>query len=58
MRGRLPLRVKERDGHKIFTVKVLNDDDREQEAAYKVFRNDKGLIKVESMSVLPKNRKK
>lgn len=58
MRGRLPMRVEERDGNKVFTVKITKDDGQEQEAAYRVSRNERGLLKVESMSVLPKNKKK
>lgn len=58
MRGRLPLRVEERDGNKVLVVRTIKDDGQEQEAVYKVHRNEKGLLKVESMSLLPKIKKK
>lgn len=58
MRGRLPLRVEERDGNKVLIVRTIKDDGQEQETVYKVYRNEKGLLKVESMSLLPKIKKK
>ena len=58
MRGRLPLRVEERDGNKALVVRTIKDDGQEQEAVYKVYRNEKGLLKVDSMSLLPKIKKK
>ncbi|MBA3439359.1 MAG: hypothetical protein H0T92_05770 [Pyrinomonadaceae bacterium] len=58
VRGRLPLRVEERNGGKIFTVRFIKDDGQEHEAAFKVFRNERGSLKIESISVIPKNKKK
>ncbi len=55
--GYLPLRVEGRGNDKTFVVRV-KDGDQIRELKYRAYKNDKGLLKVEALSELPKVRKR
>jgi hypothetical protein len=55
--GRLPLRVENNNGEKFFTVKA-NDDGQLVDVRYKVYRDDRGNLRVDAQGTLPKSQKK
>lgn len=57
LEGYLPLRVEGRGNDKIFVVRV-RDGDEMRELKYRAYKNDKGLLRVEAMSELPKASKR
>lgn len=44
--GFLPLRVEGRGDNKTFTVRIQGEDGQAQDVQYKVYRDDKGILKV------------
>ena len=52
LEGYLPLRVEGQGNDKTFVVRV-KDGDQMRELKYRAYKNDKGLLKVESLSQLP-----
>jgi hypothetical protein len=58
LKGFLPLRVEGRGDNKTFTVRIQGDDGQIQDQQYKVYRDDKGILKVSSPNEAPKTRKK
>lgn len=46
LKGFLPLRVEGRGDSKTFTVRIQGDDGQIQDAEYKIYRDDKGILKV------------
>jgi len=57
LRGRLPLRVENLNGEKFFTVKA-EDNDQIVDIRYKAYRDNRGNLRVDAESALPKNAKK
>jgi hypothetical protein len=57
LHGRLPLRVENNNGEKFFTVKA-NDDGQLVAVRYKVYRDDRGNLRVDAQGTLPKSQKK
>jgi hypothetical protein len=55
--GRLPLRVENNNGEKFFTVRADNDGQL-VDVRYKVYRDDRGNLKVDAQGTLPKSSKK
>jgi len=55
--GRLPLRVENNGGEKFFTVKA-DDGGQSVDVRYKVYRDDRGNLKVDAQGTLPKSTKK
>jgi hypothetical protein len=58
LKGFLPLRVEGRGDEKTFTVRVQGDDGQMKDAQYKVYRDDKGNLRVSAPSEVNKGRKK
>lgn len=58
LKGFLPLRVEGRGDNKTFTVRIQGDDGQIQDVQYKVYRDDKGILKVSAPNEQPKTRKK
>ncbi|HJR09604.1 MAG TPA: hypothetical protein VJ842_20255 [Pyrinomonadaceae bacterium] len=57
LNGRLPLRVENNNGEKFFTVKA-DDNGQLVDVRYKVYRDDRGNLKVDAQGTLPKSSKK
>lgn len=57
LHGRLPLRVENNNGEKFFTVKA-DADGQLVDVRYKVFRDDRGNLRVDAQSEFPKSSKK
>ena len=57
LKGRLPLRVEEQGDNKFIKVKV-QDDGKLRDLQYKVRRDDRGMLKIETIGELPKNTRK
>jgi hypothetical protein len=57
MKGRLPLRVEGQGDTKIFKVQI-NEDGQQKEVQFKAYTDDRGLLRVESLSELQKGSKK
>jgi hypothetical protein len=57
LHGRLPVRVENTNGEKFFTVKA-DDNGQLVDVRYKVYRDDRGNLKVDAQSPLPKSSKK
>jgi hypothetical protein len=55
--GRLPLRIENNNGEKFFTVKA-NDNGQLVDVRYKVYRDDRGNLRVDAQGTLPKREKK
>ncbi|HZH89046.1 MAG TPA: hypothetical protein VEX70_00360 [Pyrinomonadaceae bacterium] len=55
--GRLPLRIENNNGEKFFTVKA-NDNGQLVDVRYKVYRDDRGNLRVDAQGSLPKREKK
>jgi hypothetical protein len=55
--GRLPLRIENNNGEKFFTVKA-NDNGQLVDVRYKVYRDDRGNLRVDAQNALPKSQKK
>lgn len=55
--GRLPLRVENNNGEKFFTIKA-NDNGQLIDVRYKVYRDDRGNLRVDAQNALPKSQKK
>ncbi|MCA1557953.1 MAG: hypothetical protein LC731_05365 [Acidobacteria bacterium] len=58
LKGFLPLRVEGRADNKTFTVMIQGDDGQKQDAEYKIYRDDKGILKVSAPNEPQKPRKK
>jgi len=58
IKGFLPLRVEGRGDNKTFTIRVQNEDGQVQDVQYKVYRDDKGILKVTAPNEPPKPRRK
>lgn len=58
LKGYLPLRVEGHGDNKTFTVRIQGDDGQIQDVQYKIYRDDKGILKVSSTSEQQKTRKK
>lgn len=56
--GRLPLRVENNGGEKFFTVKANDEGGQLVDVRYKVYRDDRGNLKVDAQGTLPKSSKK
>jgi hypothetical protein len=56
LKGLLPLRVEGTGDAKIFTVRVKGGE-QPSEAKFRAYTNERGLLKVESLSDLPRNPK-
>lgn len=57
LHGRLPVRVETTDGEKFFSVKA-DDNGQLVDVRYKVYRDDRGNLKVDAQSPFPKSSKK
>jgi hypothetical protein len=57
LNGRLPLRVENNGGEKFFTVKA-DDNGQMVDVRYKVYRDDRGNLRVDAQGTLPKSSKK
>jgi hypothetical protein len=57
LHGRLPLRVENNNGERFFTVKA-NDEGQLVDVRYKVYRDDRGNLRVDAQGTLPKSQKK
>ncbi|HEY9405143.1 MAG TPA: hypothetical protein VIQ24_21005 [Pyrinomonadaceae bacterium] len=57
LHGRLPLRVENSNGEKFFTVKA-DDNGQLVDVRYKVYRDDRGNLRVDAQGTLPKSQKK
>lgn len=57
LHGRLPLRIENSDGEKFFTVKA-DDNGQPVDVRYKVYRDDRGNLRVDAQGTLPKSQKK
>lgn len=57
LHGRLPLRVENNNGEKFFTVKA-DDNGQLVDVRYKVYRDDRGNLRVDAQGTLPKSQKK
>lgn len=55
--GRLPLRVENNNGEKFFTIKA-DDNGGLVDLRFKVFRDDRGNLKVDAQNAFPKSSKK
>lgn len=58
LKGFLPLRVEGRGDNKTFTVRIQGDDGQIQDAEYKIYRDDKGILKVSAPNEQPRGKKK
>jgi hypothetical protein len=58
LKGFLPLRVEGRGDNKTFSVRIQGEDGQTQDVQYKVYRDDKGILKVSSPSEPAKPRRK
>ncbi|HEX8097500.1 MAG TPA: SH3 domain-containing protein [Pyrinomonadaceae bacterium] len=58
LKGSLPLRVEGGAGEKTFTVRAQDDDGQTREARYRVYKDDRGVLKVSAQNEQPRNRKK
>ncbi|HEY0322435.1 MAG TPA: SH3 domain-containing protein [Pyrinomonadaceae bacterium] len=58
IKGYLPLRVEGRGDNKTFTIRIQGDDGQIQDVQYKVYRDDKGILKVSAPNEPPKGRRK
>lgn len=58
IKGYLPLRVEGRGDNKTFTIRIQGDDGQIQDAQYKIYRDDKGILKVSAPGEPPKTRRK
>lgn len=58
IKGFLPLRVEGRGDSKTFTIRIQGDDGQIQDVQYKVYRDDKGILKVSAPNETPKPRRK
>jgi len=56
IKGYLPLRVETQGSEKFFVIRVQGDDGQITEARYKVYRDDRGLLKVTAMNEPPRER--
>jgi hypothetical protein len=54
LRGFLPLKVEGRGDSKIFTVRAQGGDGQLKELKFKAYTNERGLLKVEALTDLPK----
>jgi len=57
LKGYLPLKVEGKGDTKTFSVRVQGGDGQLKEIKYKVYTNERGLLKVESLSDVPKANK-
>ena len=57
LHGRLPLRVENNNGEKFFIVKA-EDNGQLSDIRFKVYRDDRGNLKVDAQSAFPKSSKK
>ena len=58
LKGYLPLRVEGRGDNKTFTIRVQGEDGQIQDAQYKVYRDDRGILKVSAPNEPVKPRRK
>lgn len=58
IKGFLPLRVENQGGEKFFVIRVQGDDGQITEARYKVYRDDRGLLKVTAMNEPARERRR
>ncbi len=58
IKGFLPLRVEGRGDNKTFTVRIQGEDGQIQDTEYKVYRDDKGILKVSAPGEQPKPRRR
>ena len=58
LKGFLPLRVEGRGDSKTFTVRIQSDDGQIQDVQYKVYRDDKGILKVSAPNEPQRGRRK
>ena len=56
IKGFLPLRLETQGGEKFFVIRVLGEDGQINEVRYKVYRDDRGLLKVTAMNEPPRER--
>ncbi|HYP01414.1 MAG TPA: hypothetical protein VER76_14585 [Pyrinomonadaceae bacterium] len=56
--GRLPLRVENNGGEKFFTVQAKDEGGQLVDVRYKVYRDDRGNLRVDAQGTLPKSSKK
>jgi hypothetical protein len=58
LKGFLPLRVEGRGDNKTFTVRIQGDDGQIQDAEYKIYRDDKGILKVSAPNEPQRGKRK
>jgi hypothetical protein len=58
MDGRLPLKVEGRSNNKTFSIQIKEADGQQKEAQYKVYKDDKGLLKITPLNAPTGNTKK
>ena len=58
LKGYLPLRVEGRSDDKTFTVRLQDEDGQVKDAQYRVYKDDRGLVKVSLLGEQPAKGKK
>ena len=57
VKGYLPMRVEGAGGNRTFTIRVHGADDQPKDVKFRTYINERGLLKVEALSELPKAQK-
>ena len=58
IKGYLPLRLEGQGDNKTFSIRVQGDDGQVKEAKYTFYKDDRGILKVNSPNEVPRDRKR